>query len=88
MAVEMTDRKHTGGIISSRFETLTFVFFMTLLMGVVLSGIFEVQTPSGDDPFIARWFTRFVGTYVIVLPVVALVSPVARFLTDKLVMRS
>ena len=76
-------------MIPARYQRLVFVFFMTLLMGVVLSLVFEFQG-SGyrvDDVggFAGRWLRRFLGTYIVVLPVVVLVSPIATRLSDLVV---
>lgn len=76
-------------MIPSRYQQLVFVFFMTLLMGLVLSFVFEVQAGLHlfDDParFAVAWLTRFLGTYVIVLPVVVVVNPIAKALVSLVV---
>jgi len=69
-------------MIPARHQQLVFVFFMTLLMGLVLSFVFEVQAGNHgiEDAggFVASWLQRFLGTYVIVLPVVVVVNPIAK----------
>ena len=73
-------------MIPARYQQLAFVFFMTLLMGLVLSFVFELQAGlHGFDEagrFVANWLRRFLGTYVIVLPVVVVVNPIAKWLTS------
>jgi len=68
-------------VIPARFQQWVFVFFMTLLMGLVLSLIFELQGSGyrieNALGFLSGWLRRFLGTYVIVLPVVLVINPVA-----------
>jgi hypothetical protein len=70
-------------VIPARYEPAVLLFFMTFLMGLVLSFIFQVQE-SGIGPasdFLAGWLGRFLRTYSIVVPLVLLVTPLARLLT-------
>jgi ketosteroid isomerase-like protein len=59
-------------------QTLFMILAMTFLMGIILSGIFTWQAIGLGAGFFAEWAGRFVSTYVIVLPTVLLVSPVAQ----------
>lgn len=76
-------------MIPARHQQLAFVFFMTLLMGLVLSFVFEAQAGvygfNESRDFVASWLQRFFGTYVIVLPVVVVVNPIAKWLTSLVV---
>lgn len=58
---------------------------MTLLMGLVLSAIFLWQDRGFADGwgFVPLWLTGFLGTYVIVVPVVLVVQPAATWLTSR-----
>lgn len=62
---------------SSR-QSLFMVLAMTFLMGVIMSGIFTWQAMGFGAGFFGGWASRFVSTYIIVLPTVLLVSPVAQ----------
>lgn len=59
-------------------QTLFMILAMTLMMGVILSAVFTWQAIGFAPGFIAGWATRFVSTYIIVLPTVLLVSPLAQ----------
>ena len=61
----------------SRLSLLT-ILFMTVMMGLVLSAIFTWQDIGLRADFLAVWLTRFIATYVIVLPTVLVVAPVAQ----------
>ncbi|MGL5839129.1 MAG: DUF2798 domain-containing protein [Sphingorhabdus sp.] len=64
-------------------ERLLLMFFMTLLMGLILSAVFTWQTLGFMSGFIAAWASRFVSTYIIVLPTVLIVSPIAQCLAVR-----
>jgi len=69
----------------ARFQDWVFVFFMTLLMGLCISGMTTaMQTGVGTD-FVARWLSAFLRTYIIVVPTVLVVTPLAKRLTGALV---
>jgi Protein of unknown function (DUF2798) len=59
------------------------MFFMTLLMGLVLSAIFTWQAQGFGVGFVSAWVVRFVSTYIIVLPTVLVISPIAQWLAMR-----
>jgi hypothetical protein len=61
-------------------DRLFLMFFMTLLMGIVLSAVFTWQAQGFANGFVAAWAVRFLSTYIIVLPTVLIVSPLAQWL--------
>lgn len=67
----MTDIRHTAILI----------LLMTLMMGLILSGIFTYVEMGLTQGFLGAWAARFLSTYVIVLPTVLIVSPVAQAAT-------
>jgi len=76
-------------MVPHRYATWVFVFFMIVLMGLALSGIFQaiegepgLATPGA---FVMAWLKRFASTYVIVIPTVLAVLPIARWLTTRVV---
>ena len=71
-------------MIPARHRDLVFMFLMTILMGLSISGLMTAWN-GWDGPFVAAWLTAFARTYVIVVPTVLLVMPVARRLTSLLV---
>ena len=78
-------------MIPARHQQLVFVFFMTLLMGLVLSFVFELQeagyTIGNAATFLTAWLSRFLNTYIVVLPVVVLINPIAAGLSALVVAR-
>ena len=59
-------------------QTLFMILAMTIMMGVIMSGIFTWQAIGFAPNFVSIWASRFVSTYIIVLPTVLLVSPIAQ----------
>ena len=58
---------------------------MTVLMGIILSGIFTFQAIGPAPGFLAAWASRFGTTYLLVLPTVLIVAPIAQRLTRWLI---
>lgn len=71
-------------MIPARHRDLVFMFVMTILMGLSISGIMTAWN-GWEGSFLAAWLTAFARTYVIVVPTVLLVMPVARRLTSLIV---
>lgn len=59
-------------------QTWLLLLTMTVLMGLVLSAVFTWQDRSLDAGFLEAWLSRFAGTYIIVLPTVIVISPIAQ----------
>jgi Protein of unknown function (DUF2798) len=65
-------------------DTIIMMILMTIMMGLVLSGVFTWQAMGFDLGFVEAWLSRFARTYLIVLPTVLIVLPIARRLTAKI----
>ena len=76
-------------MIPARYEPLVSLFFTTLLMGLLISLAFELQATAGRTAgageFVQAWLWRFVQTYVVVVPLVLIINPVARRLAKLVV---
>jgi hypothetical protein len=59
-------------------QSLLMILIMTLLIGLILSGVFTWQAQGFSVGFIAAWLGRFAGTYIIVLPTVIIVAPITQ----------
>jgi len=62
----------------ARAHDWVFVFFMTLLMGLVISGATTALRTGVDGGFLWRWIVAFASTYIIVVPTVLIVTPLAK----------
>jgi hypothetical protein len=59
-------------------QSILMILIMTVLIGLILSGVFTWQAQSFSAGFVAAWLGRFAGTYIIVLPTVLIVAPIAQ----------
>jgi ketosteroid isomerase-like protein len=59
-------------------DTVLMMLVMTVLMGGALSAVFTWQAGGFGADFLSRWFTRFVSTWIVVVPTVLLVAPLAQ----------
>lgn len=65
-------------------ESILMILIMTIMMGAILSGFFTWQAIGFTDDFFAAWLGRFGSTYVVVLPTVLIVSPIAQWIVRQL----
>jgi uncharacterized membrane-anchored protein YitT (DUF2179 family) len=65
-------------------DTLIMMILMTIMMGLSLSFVFTWQAIGFGPSFVSTWLSRFANTYVIVLPTVLVVSPIARLMTMRI----
>lgn len=64
---------------------VVFVFFMTLFIGLIMSAIMTWRADGLTNTFLSTWMTRFIQTWIIVIPTVAMVIPIVTKITDKVV---
>jgi nitrogen fixation/metabolism regulation signal transduction histidine kinase len=65
-------------------QNLLMILIMTLLIGLILSGVFAWQAQGLTTGFLSAWLGRFASTYIIVLPTVLIVAPLAQRLSTSL----
>lgn len=71
--------------IPHKFRMIVFVFFMTVFIGLALSGLLLFREQGFVDGFISIWMDRFVTMWLTVVPVVVVVIPLVNFMTNKVV---
>lgn len=71
--------------IPAKYRMIVFVFLMTFFIGISLSGILLVIREGFIENFFQVWMTNFISTWVIVVPVVAVVIPLVNKITDAIV---
>ena len=71
--------------IPHKFRMIVFVFFMTVFIGLALSGLLLFREQGFIDGFLSIWMDRFVTMWLTVVPVVVVVIPLVNFVTNKLV---
>jgi len=71
--------------IPNRFRMVVFVFFMTIFIGLALSGLLLFREVGFVTDFFSLWMDRFVTMWMTVVPVVVVVIPFVNFVTNKIV---
>jgi hypothetical protein len=71
--------------IPNKFRMIVFVFFMTVFIGLALSGLLLFREQGFVDGFLSIWMDRFVTMWLTVVPVVVVVIPLVNFMTNKVV---
>ena len=64
---------------------VVFVFFMTIFIGLALSGLLLFREQGFINGFFSIWMDRFVTMWLTVVPVVIVVIPLVNFVTNKIV---
>ena len=73
--------------IPHKFRMIVFVFFMTVFIGLALSGLLLFREQGFADGFLSIWMDRFVTMWLTVVPVVIVVIPLVNFVTNRIVER-
>jgi len=71
--------------IPHKFRMVVFVFFMTIFIGLALSGLLLFREQGFTEDFMSIWMDRFVTMWLTVVPVVIIVIPLVNFFTNKIV---
>ena len=71
--------------IPHKFRMVVFVFFMTIFIGLALSGLLLFREQGFTNDFMSIWMDKFVTMWLTVVPVVIVVIPLVNFFTNKLV---
>jgi ketosteroid isomerase-like protein len=69
---------------AAKRQSLIMVLVMTTMMGLVMSAWFTHQLVGFGPEFIGAWAKRYFSTYMIVLPTVLIVSPMAQWLAKQI----
>jgi hypothetical protein len=69
---------------SQKRHTVIVIFLMTTMMGFVMSAYFTWQAVGFSSGFIEAWASRYFSTYMVVLPTVLVVSPIAQKLAQTI----
>lgn len=75
-------------MIPAKYEPVVQLLIASALIGLLLALVFQLQEtgmPADLPTFLIAWLGRFVQTYMIVLPLIVVVMPIARRLARRLV---
>ncbi|WP_363325468.1 DUF2798 domain-containing protein [Phaeodactylibacter sp.] len=69
----------------AKYYMIVFIFLMTLFIGLILSFILTWVSMGFVEDFPSIWLNRFLSTWIIVIPTVAIVLPCVRAITNLIV---
>lgn len=72
-------------MIPKKYEFVTFAFFMSLFMTILMSFVITLINVGFVDNFFMLWAKAFWRAYIIAFPAVLTVVPLVRKLVKKLV---
>jgi len=64
--------------ISRKYAHLAFAFFMSMLMGFIMSGVLTALLIGLNGEFFSHWMHAFATAWVIAFPAITVVAPIAR----------
>lgn len=67
---------------SMKVQQLVFAFYMSGLMSLLMSGVITALNTGLSEGFVQRWLPAWVVAWAVAFPLVVLVAPVARRMTD------
>ncbi|MFC4260885.1 DUF2798 domain-containing protein [Marinobacter lacisalsi] len=76
-----------GQISSLRVSQLVFAFYMSGIMSLLMSGVITVINTGLAGSFLHRWLAAWLVAWAVAFPLVVLVAPLARRMTDATVRR-
>ena len=71
-------------MISRRYSSLLFGFFLSIIMTFVVSGISSVSAIGVNNELYFLWMTSWLRSWMIAFPVILLVAPIIRKLVTKI----
>ena len=71
--------------IPNKYRMVVFVFFMTVFIGIALSGTLLVINEGFIEGFFQIWMRNFIKMWLTVVPVVIVVIPLVNYFTNKIV---
>ena len=67
---------------SMKVQQLVFAFYMSGLMSLLMSGVITAINTGLSSGFMQRWLPAWVVAWAVAFPLVVLVAPLARKMTD------
>ena len=74
-------------MIPVKYGQLTFIFFISICMSCVVSGVSVLNTTGFTDIFMGLWMTAWIKSWVIAFPSLLVFAPLVRRFVDKLLVQ-
>ena len=74
-------------MIPAKYGQVTFIFFVSICMSCVVSGVSVLTTAGFVDAIFALWMTAWLKSWVIAFPSLLIIAPLVRRCVDKLAIK-
>ena len=74
-------------MIPAEYGQITFIFFVSICMSRVLSGVSVLNTAGFVDTFFGLWMSAWLKSWVIAFPSLLVIAPIVRRFVDKLLIK-
>ena len=74
-------------MIPAKYGQITFIFFVSICMSCVVSGVSVLNTAGFVDTFFRLWMTAWLKSLVIAFPSLLVIAPIVRRFVDKLLIK-
>ena len=74
-------------MISAKYGQITFIFFVSICMSCVVSGVSVLNTVGYVDAFFGLWVTAWLKSWIVAFPSLLIIAPLVRRVIDKLIVK-
>ena len=74
-------------MIPAKYGQVTFIFFVSICMSFVVSGVSVLNTAGFVDAVFASWMTAWLKSWIIAFPNLLIIAPLVRRFVDKLLIK-
>ena len=74
-------------MIPAKYGQITFIFFVSICMSCVVSGVSVLNTAGLADAFFVLWMTAWLKSWIVAFPTLLVIAPLVRRFVDRLVIR-
>ena len=74
-------------MIPAIYGQVTFIFFVSICMSCVVSGVSVLNTAGFVDAFFGLWMTAWLKSWIVAFPSLLVIAPIVRRFLDKLLIK-
>jgi hypothetical protein len=74
-------------MIPAKYGQITFIFFVSICMSCVVSGVSVLNTAGFVNAFFGLWMTAWLKSWIIAFPSLLIIAPSVRRFVDKLLIK-
>ena len=74
-------------MIPAKYGQVTFIFFVSICMSCVVSGVSVLNTTGFIDAFFSFWMIAWLKSWVIAFPSLLIIAPLVRRFVDTLLIK-